>query len=148
MIFKKAIHTLLILIILTLSKEAISSHIDIGYKDGFALETTFSINDYTYMHTERYGNMYSYGAGVGYKNNYLTATLIVNRVIADGDVNNGTTAKLLYNDRVFSYFGSIGYTGKLGMGWKFGAGYNLSEKLSLVTHYSNSGLFIGIRRWL
>ena len=148
MIFKKTIHTLLILIILTLSNEAISSHIDIGYKDGFALETTFSINDYAYLHTERYGEMYSYGAGVGYKNNYLTATLIVNRVIANNDVNNGTAVKLLYNDRVFSYFGSVGYTGKLGMGWKVGFGYNLSEKLSLVTSYSNTGLFFGVRRWL
>ena len=148
MYFRKITHSLLILITLAWSTSAYSEHIDIGYKNGYAVEAVFSTNDYIYMHTERTGEMFSYGVGVGLKNDYLTATVMLDRVTSVGDSNISTTAKLLYNDRVISYLISVGYTGKIGMSYRFGIGYNLSEKLSIVSHYSETGFFLGFRRWL
>ena len=98
------------------------------------------------MQVEKYNNIDSFGAGIGYDFGPLNTTLLVSELYSDNTTVE-TQLQGIYYDVKFSYSAAIIYNSDGEMGYKLGVGYGISEKLSAVFNYSDKGAFIGIRRW-
>ena len=149
--FKKATLNRLMLIILILSgfiaafSASADGYADIGYNDGLLIESAIRVKSIVYIKAVKGVDFESYGAGLGFTKKNYTAVLSVNIVADDYSVD---LYAGYYDIGKMSYFVNISRTALGRTGYKLGLGYGLNEKVSLVTSYSNGGVFFGIRRWL
>ncbi|MEE8288945.1 MAG: hypothetical protein V3R25_05985 [Nitrosomonadaceae bacterium] len=142
--FKGITKKMLTLATLTLS---INSHgegyADIGYNKNLSVETVLQVDGPLYMRAEVSKDLTSYGLGLGYDVNYFNVMATVD-FVNDSEFEYGLQAS--YYDIGLSYFAALDYSSE-NIGYRIGAGYSLNEGVSIITHYSDNGLFIGFRKW-
>ena len=140
--------TLLILMLITLALLPTLSkaeHVDIGYRDGLMVSSLINVDSIYYVQAEYYSTGKSIGGGIGYNSNKFNLALTVSKVYNVTTYVN-TQLQANYYDVNISYVVAIDYSNDTGLGYKIGAGYALTESVSIIASYSNNGAFIGIRR--
>ena len=135
--------TLITLICCAGTSEA--GYTDVGYRKGILLSALMRVDSVFYVKANASEGIASFGLGIGYTLNNYEAALTYNKTLAN---NYTTIAELNYCDvNSMSYFTSINYSNDKELGYKIGVGYPINEKVSIIAHYSNDGVFFGLRRW-
>ena len=116
---------------------------DVGYKSGFSIETNMNVQGPVYLRAEMGIDYQSYGLGLGYDFNPLNVLFTVD-MINDGPIEYGV--QLAHLDIGWSYFAGLSYKDTKELGYMIGLGWSYSEKVSIVTYYSDNGPFFGLRR--
>lgn len=122
-----------------------ASNADIGYKDGLSISSALNVYKWLYVQASNDTNE-SYGAGFGYKTNSFNFKLMVNNY----EFGQGLEFNAQYYDLGVSYFFSVGNNyidEESKYSYLVGAGYPVKENVSLIAHYSNKQIFLGIRKW-
>lgn len=119
--------------------------VDIGYSDGLTVNALLEVSEYIYINAEIGEKAFNYGTGVGIMSKHASAVVTLNE---DNENNLITKLQANYYDVNYSFNCSFGYIKGNSLGYKFGAGYALSERLSVVASYSDKGAFVGFRRWI
>lgn len=132
---------------LTLSLSSYSAeYVDIGYRDGLAIEATVNIDSFVYVVSDYSQDSYSYGLGLGCQGNTYSGVIAVSQIVYDV-TQYKTEFQGQYIDANFIAFLHIGlYTERTDLAYKVGAAWPLNEKTSLTTYISNQGMFFGFRR--
>lgn len=137
---------LITITLILLSAQCSANYAEIGYTKNLSLDTLVRIDSVFYLQANKSRDVESVGVGVGYKIKSLNMVLTLN---SEGE-NTNAQFNAMYYDRGMPYF--VGVKQSLDadkkISFKIGLGYPINEKVSIVTHYSESGLFLGIRRWL
>ena len=146
--FRKIILYLSMLIIpIFITEVAYSTeYVDIGYRDGFVIETAIKVWDFVYVVGERSQDDYSYGLGLGYQGSFYSGILSVSQVVGEAKQYK-VESQLHYNDGHFNCFVLIGLqTERTDLIYKIGAGYPIGGKTSITAYISDEGFFFGMRK--
>ena len=134
----------LILIILTLFTGGSSAnYADIGSNKGLSLDLLVRVDGPYYISGSKGDNHEYAGVGIGYKIKALNMVITA----STGSVKS-LEFHAMYNDRGIPVFISFGQSDKRKVLYKIGVGYPINEKVGLIVHHSDKGLFVGVRRWL
>ena len=137
------------LITSTLFVEAYSAeYADIGYRDGLLLESSIRIKSVIYVQAAKGELFQSAGVGIGFSKKNYSFMFSVNALETDIKDYSAELQINYYDVGRMSYFASVSQAQINGIGYRLGVGYALSEKISVITHYSNNGIFLGFRKWL
>lgn len=121
-------------------------YVDVGYRDGFVIETVTSLGSYYYVVGERSQEQYSYGLGLGYKGNFYSGLISVSQVV-DEIKQIKTELQVNYSDGHFNCFVAVGLqTERTDLVYKLGAGYPIGGNTSITAYISDKGFFFGIRK--
>ena len=133
-----------ILLIALISFNVSASNADIGYRDGLIVRTTINVKSMFYVQAEKYDIGEKYGIGIGYKENNFNVILLTNQIVEDEKSFNGEL-KASYNDVNYNVFTSVSFSSDNEFSYELGAGYSISEKVSFILSYSDSGAMFGVR---
>ena len=123
-----------------------ASHAEIGYKNGLNLSASFELYDHFYIGAESSRENEVYSIGVGHSANSFDFVLLLDQ----HSTGTGFSLEARYYDLGPPFFFSVGKARKgedAIFKYKVGAGYPIRENLTLMTHYSDNGLFLGVRKW-
>ena len=122
-----------------------AGYTDVGYRKEILLSALMRVDSVFYVKAKASEDVASFGLGIGYTLSNYEAALTYNKTLAN---NYTTIAELNYYDvNNMSYFTSIDYNNDKKLSYKIGVGYPINEKVSIIAHYSNDGVFFGFRRW-
>lgn len=121
-----------------------ASNADIGYSNGLLLSTSVEVYKGAYIQAGLGKDIEIYGVGAGYSINSFDFMLFANKLEDSEEIE----LKVEYYDIGPSFFLSLGneftdYGNKIT--YKVGAGYPVREGVSLIAHYSNAKVFLGVR---
>ena len=120
--------------------------VDVGYRDGFVVETTLNIDSFVYLVGGQAEYSYSYGLGVGYQGSTYSGVFAFSQVIGDVNQYKGEL-QVNYIDANLIAFVHLGlYTERTDLAYKIGAGWPINEKTAITSYISDRGFFFGFRR--
>ncbi len=143
--FSAKIATVFTLIISLFSRICDANYAEIGFNDGLEVNSLIRVDSVFYLQASKGEDFESIGVGLGYRIKSLN-------LVATFNVENDERAAefhAMYYDRGMPVFLSIKQnidTNQFSA--KIGTGYPINEKVSLITHISERGLFVGVRRIL
>ena len=138
--------TLFLLAAIAAFSASADGYADIGYRDGLLIESSIHIDSIFYLNASKGQSIESVGVGLGFTKKNYSVVFSSNYFDADKDFNIDVSISYFDVGKI-SYFASVNRSGLGFLNYKVGAGYSISESVSLVVNYSKRGAFFGVRRW-